>query len=195
MSPITFLKQRSKHWNTSAALLFVMLSLVFSSCDKQEDPYRNRCVATEEEKNAQMLVDVQAIKKYLRDSNIDTTDMQVTASGIHYFTIREGTGDMITSGDRVSVHYIGKHLSAPTFDASRTFDNSYPTGTPFTVYVDMKNTPGSVIEGWNQALKLMKIGGISRFYIPSYLAYGPCGSSTIFPNEVLSFEIETLRKL
>lgn len=195
MSPITFLRQRSKYWNTSVTLLLVLLSLSFSSCDKQEDPYRNRCIATEDEKKAQMIVDVKAIKKYFRDSNIDTTDMQVTASGIHYFTIKEGTGDMIQSGERVSVHYIGKHLNEPTFDASKTFDNSYPTGSPFTVCVDARNASCSVIEGWNQALKLMRIGGISRFYIPSYLAYGPCGSQSIFPNEVLSFEIETLRKL
>lgn len=195
MSPIIYLKQKFECWHVSATLLFVLLSFAFTSCEKQADPFRNPCIATQEEKDAQKVVDIKVIKDYFRDNNIDTTDMQVTDSGIHYFKIKEGSGDKIVSGDRVSVHYIGKFLNAATFDASTTFDNSYPSGSPFIVYVDIKNTSGSVIEGWNQALKLMQVGEISRFYIPSYLAYGRCGSQSIGPNEVLAFEIEALRKL
>jgi FKBP-type peptidyl-prolyl cis-trans isomerase len=193
---MTLLHQKQQLGRWLAQALFMLAVLVsFASCKQEQDPFRNPCVATEEEKMAQKEIDVKIIKKYFRDNDIDTTNMLVTDSGIHYFKIKEnGSGEEIKSGDRVSVHYIGKFINKSTFEESTTFDNSYPRGTPFTVCVDAKNTTCSVIEGWNQALKVMRTGEIYRFYIPSYIAYGRCGSQNIMPNEVLSFEIETLRK-
>lgn len=178
-----------------AQALFMLAVLVsFASCKKEQDPFKNPCIATEDEKKVQQEIDVKVIKKYFRENDIDTTDMLVTDSGIHYFKLTQSNGEEIKTGDRVSVHYIGKFINKKSFEESTTFDNSYPRGTPFTVCVDARNTGCSVIEGWNQALKLMRVGETYLFYIPSYMAYGPCGSQNIMPNEVLSFEIQTLRK-
>ncbi len=187
-------KQQLGRWLAQALLMLAILVSLASCKQNQPDPFKNPCVATEDEKMMQKEVDVKVIKKYFRVNDIDTTDMLVTDAGIHYFKIRESNGEEIKSGDRVLVHYIGKFINKPTFEQSTTFDNSYPRGTPFTVCVDARNTSCSVIEGWNQALKLMRTGEVYRFYIPSYIAYGRCGSQNILPNEVLSFEIETIRK-
>lgn len=186
-------KTKISTWLAKASFLFAAL-VFFSSC-KEEDPFRNPCIATQEEIALQKIEDIKVIKRYFRVNDIDTTNMQVTETGIHYFVLEEGTGAAIQSGDMVSVHYLGKYLNAPTFNDSDPFDSSYSRAKPFTVFVDVRNTQGSVIEGWNQALKLMKIGETSLFYIPSYLAYGKCGNSSIRPNEVLSFEIKAIQKL
>jgi len=164
------------------------MAVAFTACEKELP--RNPCYPTEEEKQTQKIADIKTIKKYFRDNKIDTTNMQVTASGIHYFNLVPGTGDQIKSGNAVEVDYIGKHLNGPTFDLSTTFDKSYGQ-KPFQFVVGNRN----VIAGWDEALPLMKVGEETRFYIPSYLAYGPCGSGSIRPSEVLVFDIKVNKKL
>ncbi|MCC9167791.1 FKBP-type peptidyl-prolyl cis-trans isomerase [Pontibacter harenae] len=183
----------TKH-NALKAFAFVVIAASFSACggDDLDDYYNQyRCLPTEEEKLAVKPQDIQTIKKYFRDNNIDTTAMQETASGIHYFVLEEGTGAEVEAGDRVEVHYVGKFIDGSSFSTSKTFDNSYERASPLTITVGA----GEVIKGWDEALQLMKVGENTLFYIPSYLAYGICGNNSIPPNTVLAFDIKVLRKL
>ncbi|MBF9251797.1 FKBP-type peptidyl-prolyl cis-trans isomerase [Pontibacter sp. 172403-2] len=115
--------------------------------------------------------------------------MQETASGIHYFVLTPGTGAQVKTGDFVEVHYLGKFVDKPTFDASTKFDSSYDRGAPLSFVVGASQ----VIDGWDEVLPLMTVGEEARFYIPSGLAYGPCPrQGAIPPNTVLSFDIKVL---
>lgn len=188
-----FLQTYHLHKAKAGALLkALLLLLIFSSlaaCGEVQDPYRSPCNPTQEEKDAQKAVDIKGIKTYFRENNIDTTNIQETASGIHYFVLTPGTGAQVKTGDMVEVHYLGKFVDKPTFDASTTFDSSYGRGTPFPFVVGV----GQVIKGWDEALTLMTVGEEARFYIPSGLAYGPCPrQGAIPPNTVLSFDIKVL---
>jgi hypothetical protein len=64
------------------------------------------------------------------------------------------------------------------------FDSSYKRGTPATFQV------GRVIKGWTEALQLMPAGSKWQIVIPSDLAYGERGQSTIGPNSTLIFDVE-----
>ena len=66
------------------------------------------------------------------------------------------------------------------------FDSSVDRGQPATFGVTQ------VIQGWVEALQLMKVGEKWRLFIPSALAYGESGSGSIPPNSTLIFEVELL---
>ncbi len=105
----------------------------------------------------------------------------VTASGLQYKVIAEGTGESPNDSSTVSVHYTGKLL-----DGSE-FDSSVKRGQPAEFPVR------AVIPGWTELLKLMKTGGKVVAWIPSELAYGTYGRPPMIPgNSVLEFEVELL---
>ena len=102
--------------------------------------------------------------------------------------LRAGTGAAAASGQTLSVNYTGWF-----YDASKTdqkgliFDTNLGKDTfTFTLGV------GAVIDGWDQGLTGMQVGGIRRLVIPPSLAYGPSRRGSIPPNTTLLFEIELL---
>ncbi len=97
-----------------------------------------------------------------------------TPSGLYYRDIRVGTGATIVAGQKLSVKYSGALANGSVFDAG-TF--------AFTI-------PGQVIQGWNEGLLGMKVGGSRQLIIPPSLGYGAAGSGPIPPNAVLVFTVE-----
>jgi FKBP-type peptidyl-prolyl cis-trans isomerase len=91
-----------------------------------------------------------------------------------------GEGDAVTSGDTLTVHYIG------TLQNGQQFDNSYVRGKPFSFTLGK----GQVIKGWDEGLLGMKKGGQRIIVIPSELAYGKLGMGTIPSNATLVFAVE-----
>ena len=97
--------------------------------------------------------------------------------------IEEGSGEEVKEGDTVRVHYKG------TLIDGTQFDSSYDRGEPFEFTVGA----GMVIQGWEQGLVGMKMGGKRQLSIPSALGYGESGSPpSIPPKAGLIFEIELL---
>jgi FKBP-type peptidyl-prolyl cis-trans isomerase FkpA len=104
-----------------------------------------------------------------------------TESGLQYEILAEGTGAQPEPTDFVKVHYRGAFIDGIIFDSS--YDRNEPAEFPLE----------GVIPGWSEGIQLMKIGGKSRLYIPSKLAYGAQGAgSDIPPNATLIFEVELL---
>jgi FKBP-type peptidyl-prolyl cis-trans isomerase len=104
-----------------------------------------------------------------------------TASGLQYEVLAEGTGERPDPSDVVIVHYRGALTDGVVFDSS------YERGEPAEFPLE------GVIPGWSEGIQLMNIGGRSRLYIPSKLAYGSQGAgATIPPNAVVIFEVELL---
>jgi FKBP-type peptidyl-prolyl cis-trans isomerase FklB len=107
--------------------------------------------------------------------------IKTTASGLQYEVLTEGTGASPKATDQVKVHYEGKMLDGTVFDSS------VARGEPATFPLNQ------VIPGWTEGVQLMKEGAKYRFFIPSALAYGETGASTIPPNSVLIFDVELIK--
>ena len=133
-----------------------------------------------EERLAKAKVAKEAGEKFLAE-NAKRPGVKTTASGLQYEVITEGTGVQPKTSDKVKVHYKG------TLIDGTEFDSSYARGQPVEFPL------GNVIPGWTEGLQLMKVGGKSKLYIPSQLAYGERGAGAkIGPNETLIFEVELL---
>jgi hypothetical protein len=94
----------------------------------------------------------------------------------------EGTGAEAKSGDTVVVHYTGTLLDGTKFDSSRD------SGTPFQFQLGA----GRVIQGWEQGVSGMKVGGTRKLTIPPELGYGSQSIGSIPANSVLLFDVELL---
>ena len=95
-----------------------------------------------------------------------------------------GDGAEAKAGDTVSTHYVGV-----AFSTGEEFDASWNRGAP----LDFKVGIGQVIQGWDQGLLGMKVGGRRRLEIPAHMAYGDRGAgSAIGPGESLIFVVDLL---
>ena len=103
-------------------------------------------------------------------------------SGLEYRVLRAGNGRSPLENNEVEVDYQGNLLDGTEFDSS------YKRGESTSFRVNQ------VIQGWQEALKLMKEGDKWELYIPSNLAYGERGAgSSIPPNSDLKFVVELHR--
>jgi len=94
-----------------------------------------------------------------------------------------GTGATAALGDTVTVNYTGK------LDDGTVFDSSLNSGrTPFSFTIG-----GNVIQGWNEGVPGMKVGGTRELTIPASLGYGAQGAGSVIPpNATLHFTVTLL---
>ncbi|ART79973.1 peptidylprolyl isomerase [Oceanisphaera avium] len=118
-------------------------------------------------------------EKFLAE-NAKRDGVKVTESGLQYEVLSEGKGDKPKAEDVVTVHYVGTLIDGTEFDSS--IARGEPTSFPLN----------QVIPGWTEGVQLMPVGAKYKFVIPSELAYGENGASTIPGNAVLVFEVELL---
>src|SRR5215472_7260171 len=107
---------------------------------------------------------------------------KTTASGVQYWDITPGTGANAISGKKVTVNYTGWLTSGKQFDTS-------VGKRPF----QFKLGAGQVIQGWDDGVAGMKVGGKRQLRIPPNLGYGSQGVSGAIPrNATLIFDVELL---
>jgi peptidylprolyl isomerase len=96
--------------------------------------------------------------------------------------IVEGDGEEATAGRVVEVHYVGVSWST-----GQEFDASWNRGDTFKFGLGK----GQVIQGWDQGVAGMKVGGRRRITIPPNLAYGKRGAGGVIgPDETLVFVVD-----
>ncbi|MEY4751554.1 MAG: hypothetical protein RIQ60_3768 [Pseudomonadota bacterium] len=106
---------------------------------------------------------------------------QVSASGLVYRSLKDGTGPSPKATDGVRVHYRG------TFPDGKEFDSSYKRNSPIDFPLN------GVIKCWTEGVQKMKVGGKAKLTCPPSIAYGASGAGGVIPpNATLLFEVELL---
>lgn len=93
----------------------------------------------------------------------------------------EGDGPEAVPGGTVEVHYVGVE-----YDTGEEFDSSWNRGESITFPLR------GLIQGWQDGIPGMKVGGRRRLTIPPALAYGPAGSGHHLSGKTLVFVIDLL---
>jgi FKBP-type peptidyl-prolyl cis-trans isomerase FkpA len=115
------------------------------------------------------------------DSGCPEGEQEIT-EGLTATDTECGDGDEAQEGDTVTVHYTGTLEDGTEFDSSVGKD-------PFTFTIGA----GGVIEGWEQGVPGMRVGGTRELTIAPELAYGDSGAGGVIPpGATLIFEIELL---
>jgi FKBP-type peptidyl-prolyl cis-trans isomerase FkpA len=106
-----------------------------------------------------------------------------TARGLVIEDTVIGQGAAASAGRNIVVHYAGWLADGTQFDSSKEKQD------PFEFTLGRKE----VMDGWEEGLRGMKVGGTRKLTVPPELAYGEEGAGdTIPPNETLTFEVELL---
>ena len=152
-------------------VLLVGVIILTSGCSSEKE-----VIITEEE---QLVIDLELIDSWLTDNGI--TDIQYHSSSMRYTINNKGTGERAQLADNLRVSYEGRFLeTGVVFDKSNLFG-------PFIL------NASAMILGWYFILQEMDEGDEFTVYIPSKLAYGTRGNSSIPPNTVLVFDIKIIR--
>lgn len=112
-----------------------------------------------------------------------------TESGLRFFDIKEGRGTSPQAGQRVSVHYTGwLYNENQPENKGKEFDSSRKKGRPFGFVLGV----GGVIQGWDEGVLSMRVGGQRQLIVPPDLGYGSNAFGPIPANATLLFEVELL---
>ncbi len=96
-----------------------------------------------------------------------------------------GDGKEVVKGALITTHYRG------CLEDGTEFDSSFSRGQPFQCVIGTRR----VIQGWDQGLMGMRVGGKRKLWVPAHLGYGERAVGRIPPNSNLVFEIELLEVL
>ena len=109
-----------------------------------------------------------------------------TGSGVEIYIERHGHGKKSVEGSQLKVHYEGWLA-----EDYKMFDSSRAKRRPF----EFELGKGTVIAGWDIALKDVRQGTKMQIKIPAKLAYGSQGVSSmgIPQNADLIFKVEVLK--
>ena len=93
-----------------------------------------------------------------------------------------GEGEEAAAGRVVEVHYVGV-----SWKTGEQFDASWDRGDTFK----FKLGKGQVIQGWDEGVAGMRVGGRRRITIPPHMAYGKRGAGGVIgPDETLVFVVD-----
>jgi peptidylprolyl isomerase len=95
--------------------------------------------------------------------------------------ITVGQGPEAVAGATVTVHYVGVE-----FDTGEEFDSSWNRGE--SIEFPLRG----LIQGWQDGIPGMKVGGRRQLVIPPEQAYGPAGGGHRLSGKTLIFVIDLL---
>jgi peptidylprolyl isomerase len=101
--------------------------------------------------------------------------------GLKLIDVKVGSGPMAEIGNTVAVHYTGRLTDGTKFDSS--LDSGEPIRFPLGT--------DQIIQGWNEGIKGMRVGGKRKLTIPPAMGYGERGYPPVIPpNSTLVFDVE-----
>ena len=95
--------------------------------------------------------------------------------------ITVGEGNEAVAGGNVTVHYVGVD-----FENGEQFDSSWDRGESITFPLN------GLIQGWQEGIPGMRVGGRRHLVIPPEMAYGPAGGGHPLSGRTLVFIIDLI---
>lgn len=92
-----------------------------------------------------------------------------------------GDGAEAQRGDTVTVHYAGVE-----FESGEEFDSSWGRGKAVQFPL------AALVQGWQEGIPGMKVGGRRELIVPPHLAYGPAGGGHVLSGKTLIFIIDLI---
>ena len=162
----------------------IMLVCVIGLVLAQFSGQPNSAIADELTQNQTTLAAVTENNNLIASNTMSDANVTTTDSGLKYTDQEEGTGATPQKGQTVVVHYTG------TLEDGTKFDSSRDRKQPFS----FKLGAGQVIQGWDEGISTMKVGGRRQLIIPPELGYGARGAGGVIPpNATLIFDVELLK--
>jgi len=115
------------------------------------------------------------LDQFSQQENVTTTE-----SGLRFRVIEEGEGDTPDADDVVTIHYEGR------LPNGEVFDSSHRRGQPAQFPVQ------GVVEGFSEALQMMRPGGSYEIALPPELGYGDQAPPAIGPGATLIFTVDLI---
>ena len=157
--------------NKSFSFFFLIITLsLTSSCLK--DKNEERTEETERIEISNLLLDMKNAGNV-----IDTT-----SSGMYYVVYKAGNGFLPQVGDTCYVEYFGSFIDGVIFESSQSI---YPEGIREIIYKETE-----LLDGFEEAISLMKKGTEATFIIPSKLALGSTWHDFIPPFTTVIYSIK-----
>ena len=175
-----------QRWTAAGLLAVIAISLVAAYASSTAT--RLGAVQTSERSPAIPLATPKLIASWASfgtGSNLTPTTL---TDGLQITDVNVGTRTVARAGDSLTVRYI------MWLSNGKQADSSDAEGGPFTFALGT----GMVIQGWEEGVPGMTVGGMRRLVIPPALAYGasgtayPSGAYVVPPNTALVFMIELL---
>jgi FKBP-type peptidyl-prolyl cis-trans isomerase len=113
---------------------------------------------------------------------VDIRGSTKNAAGLYSRDVTVGTGTLAAPGSQVTVRYA---LYLP----DGTLLEESPVGDPGYQFVIGTH---SAIDGWDQGVPGMKVGGKRQIIVPPSLGYGAMGQGKVPGNAVLIFNLELM---
>ena len=154
-----------------SAAIVVFFSLVLGGCSQQDVSADDAAVAA-------------------RDAAAAATEQSAGVTELQITDVVKGDGATASAGQDVVVHYTGWLYQAGEPDnKGKKFDSSLDRGQPFVFPLG----GGRVIQGWDQGVAGMQVGGKRLLVIPPEMGYGANGAGGVIPpNATLIFEVDLL---
>lgn len=116
----------------------------------------------------------------------DNTPLAPSSAPYSQTDLRVGTGTEAVNNATVTVNYTGWFYDPTKSDKKGVIFDTTIGKEPFTFILGT----GQVLEGWDEGMLGMKVGGTRRLVVPPTLGYGYSRYASIPPNATLLFEIE-----
>jgi FKBP-type peptidyl-prolyl cis-trans isomerase len=113
---------------------------------------------------------------------VDLSAMTKAPKGFYYRDLRTGDGALVQTGQTVSVYYTG------WLSNGREFDKAVAPAKP----IEFRVGRGRVIDGWDEGVVGMRVGGERLLVVPYELGYGLDGRGPIPGEATLVFRITVL---
>jgi FKBP-type peptidyl-prolyl cis-trans isomerase FkpA len=157
-------------------------------CQRMDGSWKNMMAATGKAPEVNLMIHADSLQQVNLDKQQIEADMHSgktgtmdTLSGIYYTMMKEGSGNLVSLEDTVTVHYKGYlYANNEVFDQTKEKPATFP----------LKR----LIRGWQIGVPRCREGGKIKLVIPSALAYSiRTRAAKIPPNSILVFEIEVVK--